>query len=140
MDKVKVIIKSLQKYLLLEDWMLAFQLVEWTEEIWELEKADYSRFQAALHFRKDYIEDNSNEEVIELVMHELCHIISYAPLQVFYDDKWNKDRIWQHSYTEIVNTMAFVNEQMNVKLTNIMMREFRKTEKYNKLLEKLNNV
>jgi len=112
-------------------------MVEWTEEIWEMENADYSRFQARLHFRKDYIENEPNEKVIELIMHELCHIISMAPLQLFYDDTWNKDRIWQHSWTDMVNRMAFVNEQMNVKLTSIMMREYKMTKSYKKLLTKI---
>tara|TARA_R110000868_G_scaffold113314_3_gene304222 strand:- start:3676 stop:3852 length:177 start_codon:yes stop_codon:yes gene_type:complete len=58
-----------------------------------MEKADYSRFQAALHFRKDYIEEESNDKVIELVMHELCHIITIAPLQVFNDDEYNHKQI-----------------------------------------------
>jgi len=139
MKKITTIIKSLRDYLKLQDWELSFKIVEDTKEVWELETADYSRFQAFLHFRKDYIEDSSDEEVVELVMHELCHIITMAPLQIFYDDTWNKDRIGQHSWTDMVNRMAFVNEQMNVKLTSIMMREFKETSEYKKLIKKLSN-
>lgn len=83
MKKINTIIKSLRKYLLLNDWTLKFAIVEDTPEIGEMEKADYSRFQAALHFRKDYIEQSSHDDVIELVMHELCHIITMAPLEIF---------------------------------------------------------
>ena len=103
-----------------------------------MEKADYSRFQAALHFRKDYIEEESNDKVIELVMHELCHIITIAPLQVFTDDEYNKKQIGNIEYCSIHNTMNIFNEQMNIKLTSIMMREFRKTKEYDKLILKLN--
>ena len=135
--KLDIIIKSLRWFLLLDDWILYYKLVEDTEEIWEMEKADYSRFQANLHFRKDYIEDSSPEDVLELVMHELCHIITIAPLQIFYDDKFNKDQIWHIAYCDKVNQMAFVNEQMNVKLTSIMMREYKNTKAYKKLINKL---
>lgn len=138
MRKIDKIIKSLRKFLLLDDWQLSYAIVEDTNEIWEMEKADYSRFQAALHFRKDYIEEESNDKVIELVMHELCHIITIAPLQVFNDDEYNKKQIWNIEYCSIHNTMNIFNEQMNIKLTSIMMREFRKTKEYDKLLLKLN--
>jgi len=37
----------------------------------------------------------------------------------------------------MVNRMAFVNEQMNVKLTSIMMREYKMTKSYKKLLTKI---
>lgn len=138
MKKLDKIIKSLRKFLLLDDWQLSYAIVEDTNEIWEMEKADYSRFQAALHFRKDYIEEESHDNVIELVMHELCHIITIAPLQVFNDDDYNHKQIWHLEFSSIHDKMNTFNEQMNIKLTSIMMREFRKTKQYDKLILKLN--
>lgn len=138
MKKLDKIIKSLRKFLLLDDWQLSYAIVEDTNEIWEMEKADYARFQAALHFRKDYIEKESHDNVIELVMHELCHIITIAPLQVFNDDDYNHKQIWHLEFSSIHDKMNTFNEQMNIKLTNIMMREFRKTKQYDKLILKLN--
>lgn len=138
MKKIDKVIKSLRKFLLLDDWQLSYAIVEDTNEVWEMEKADYSRFQAALHFRKDYIEEESNDKVIELVMHELCHIITIAPLQVFNDDEYNHKQIWHLEFSSIHDKMNTFNEQMNIKLTSIMMREFIKTKEYSKLLLKLN--
>ncbi len=138
MNKIDKIIKSIRKFILLDDWQLSYAIVEDTNEIWEMEKADYSRFQAALHFRKDYIEEESDDKVIELIMHELCHIITIAPLQVFNDDEYNKKQIGNIEYCSIHNTMNIFNEQMNIKLTSIMMREFRKTKEYEKLILQLN--
>ena len=137
MKKINTIIKSLRNYLLLDDWKLKFAIVEDTEELGQMEKADYSRFLAALHFRKDYVEESSHDDVIELVMHELCHIITMAPLQIFTDDEYNQKQIGRLEYIPIHSKMNFVNEQMNVKLTSIMMREYKKTKAYNKLILKL---
>ena len=137
MKKISMIIKSLRKYLLLDDWTLKFAIVEDTEELGQMEKADYSRFLAALHFQKKYVEESSNDDVIELVMHELCHIITIAPLQVFNDDEYNHKQIWHLEFISIHSKMNIYNEQMNIKLTKIMMRGYKKTKAYKKLILKL---
>lgn len=137
MKKISKIIETLQDYLNLEDWKIIYKLVEWTESVGELAETDYSRFSALIHFRKDYVEEVDNEAIIDLVMHELCHIITTAPLIIFRDDKWTKEQFWNLYYCEMINNMNFANEQMNTKLTTIMMREFKMTDSYKKLLTKI---
>lgn len=136
-------LKAAREFMELDDWTMYFVWNTWTpeEEWWAacMRKADYERFNFTIEvfewFVKEYEEDP--EYVARIMLHEILHVFTIAPLKVFETDRTLKEFLWTQAFYWSLREMSIFNEQMNVRLECALMPHFEKSEAYRTLMDSL---
>ena len=136
-------LEAAREFMELHDWTMYFSWNTWVpeEEGWAacMKRADYERFNFSVEvfewFVKEYEDDP--EYVAQVMLHEVLHVFTIAPLKVLETDKTLKEFLWTQAFYGTLREMLIFNEQMNVKLEYALMPHFKRSEAYRILMDSL---
>jgi hypothetical protein len=92
-----------------------------------LEDVDYLRSNASIMIADWFVARNSEEKVASLILHEILHIATIAPLKVFEKKEDLREAIGYVEWNSIHREMNIFNEQMNCRLERALLEPFLKS-------------